>query len=138
MWLPTPKASGIKKGGGGAGIGGGNGLVAVAIDKDKGSQYAIKWAADTLLTRGQTVILIHVLHTTSSPVSSKFVLFKIHNSNYLFAQNSYTFFKCMQEVAMPLYVTSIIVHLHRLKDTKLIIPSRICFLPSIAIVHAKM
>ncbi|CAK8535551.1 unnamed protein product [Lathyrus sativus] len=52
-------ASGIKKGGG-------NGLVAVAIDKDKGSQYALKWAADTLLTRGQTVILIHVSHPTSS------------------------------------------------------------------------
>ncbi|KAK7270590.1 hypothetical protein RJT34_25877 [Clitoria ternatea] len=63
MWLPHHKASGIKKGGGG------NGLVAVAIDKDKGSQYALKWAADSLLTRGQTVILIHVLHGTSSPVS---------------------------------------------------------------------
>ncbi|KAI5414296.1 U-box domain-containing protein 35 isoform X2 [Lathyrus oleraceus] len=44
----------------------GNGLVAVAIDKDKGSQYALKWAADTLLNRGQTVILIHVSHSTSS------------------------------------------------------------------------
>ncbi|XP_027341949.1 U-box domain-containing protein 35-like [Abrus precatorius] len=65
MWLPNPKASGIRKGGGG----GGNGLVAVAIDKDKGSQYALKWAADTLLTRGQTIILIHVLRGTSSPVS---------------------------------------------------------------------
>ncbi|XP_057458329.1 U-box domain-containing protein 35 isoform X2 [Lotus japonicus] len=83
MWLPTPKASGIKKGGGGAGIGGGNGLVAVAIDKDKGSQYAIKWAADTLLTRGQTVILIHVLHTTSSPVSrgSDAIICNINNSS---------------------------------------------------------
>lgn len=66
MWLPNPKASGIRKGGGG------NGLVAVAIDKNKGSQYALKWAVDCLLTRGQTVILIHVLHGTSSPVSSKF------------------------------------------------------------------
>ncbi|GAU34848.1 hypothetical protein TSUD_259280 [Trifolium subterraneum] len=45
---------------GGIGGGAGNGLVAVAIDKDKGSQYALKWAADNLLTRGQTVILIHV------------------------------------------------------------------------------
>ena len=62
MWLPSPKASGIRKGGGV------NGLVAVAIDKDKGSQYALKWAVDCLLTRGQTVILIHVLHGTSSPV----------------------------------------------------------------------
>ncbi|XP_040863891.1 U-box domain-containing protein 35 [Glycine max] len=63
MWLPSPKASGIRKGGGV------NGLVAVAIDKDKGSQYALKWAVDCLLTRGQTLILIHVLHGTSSPVS---------------------------------------------------------------------
>ncbi|KAK7402384.1 hypothetical protein VNO78_14610 [Psophocarpus tetragonolobus] len=63
MWLPNSKASGVKKGGGG------NGLVAVAIDKDKGSQCALKWAVDCLLARGQTVILIHVLHGTSSPVS---------------------------------------------------------------------
>ncbi|KAJ1382187.1 Exocyst complex component EXOC6/Sec15, partial [Sesbania bispinosa] len=60
MWLPSPKATGIRKGGGG------NGLVAVAVGKDKGSQYALKWAADSLLSRGQTVILIHVLHGTSS------------------------------------------------------------------------
>ncbi|WJX70143.1 hypothetical protein P8452_54284 [Trifolium repens] len=51
---------GSRKGGGGGGGGGGNGLVAVAIDKDKGSQYALKWAADNLLNRGQTLILIHV------------------------------------------------------------------------------
>ncbi|XP_058774048.1 U-box domain-containing protein 35-like isoform X2 [Vicia villosa] len=55
-------ASAIKKGAG-------NGLVAVAIDKDKGSQYALKWAADTLLTRGQTVILLHVSHPSSSSSS---------------------------------------------------------------------
>ncbi|KAL3650980.1 hypothetical protein CASFOL_007383 [Castilleja foliolosa] len=35
-------------------------LVAVAIDKDKGSQTAFKWAVDNLLSRGQTVILVHV------------------------------------------------------------------------------
>ncbi|KAJ4964120.1 hypothetical protein NE237_024059 [Protea cynaroides] len=44
----------------------GNGLVAVAIDKDKGSQFALKWAVDHLLTRGQTVILIHVNQRVSS------------------------------------------------------------------------
>ncbi|KAK9097594.1 hypothetical protein Sjap_023091 [Stephania japonica] len=38
----------------------GNGLVAVAIDKDKSSQYALKWAIDNLLSRGQSVILLHV------------------------------------------------------------------------------
>lgn len=37
-----------------------NGLVAVAIDKEKGSQNALKWAVDNLLTRSSTVILIHV------------------------------------------------------------------------------
>ncbi|MED6222847.1 hypothetical protein PIB30_068410 [Stylosanthes scabra] len=65
MWLPSTKASSvIRKGGGG------NGLVAVAIDKDsKGSRYALKWAADSLLVRGQTVVLIHVLHKNSSPLS---------------------------------------------------------------------
>lgn len=34
--------------------------VAVAIDKDKGSQYALKWAVDRLLSRGQSLTLIHV------------------------------------------------------------------------------
>ncbi|KAI9084507.1 hypothetical protein K1719_033495 [Acacia pycnantha] len=61
MWSPNPKASGIRKGGGG------NGLVAVAIDKDKGSQQALKWAAESLLSKGQTVILIHVLNKSSPP-----------------------------------------------------------------------
>ncbi|KAF7817175.1 U-box domain-containing protein 52 [Senna tora] len=40
--------------------GGVNGTVAVAIEKDKGSQHAIKWAIDHLLTKGSTVLLIHV------------------------------------------------------------------------------
>ncbi|KAL6970648.1 non-specific serine,threonine protein kinase [Sarracenia purpurea var. burkii] len=35
-------------------------LVAVAVDKDKGSPYALKWAIDNLLNRGQTVVLVHV------------------------------------------------------------------------------
>ncbi|KAI6689738.1 hypothetical protein NL676_026566 [Syzygium grande] len=46
-----------------------NGLVAVAVDKDKGSQCAIRWAGDNLLSRGQTVILIHV-HDDSSRIFS--------------------------------------------------------------------
>ncbi|XP_064981592.1 U-box domain-containing protein 52-like [Musa acuminata AAA Group] len=44
-------------------------LVAVAIDKDKGSQNALKWAAENLVTRGHTLTLIHVnvrSHSTSS------------------------------------------------------------------------
>ena len=44
----------------------GSPLVAVAIDKDKGSQNALKWAVDNLVTRGQTLtlILIHVKITS--------------------------------------------------------------------------
>ncbi|KAL5719206.1 non-specific serine/threonine protein kinase [Ranunculus cassubicifolius] len=38
----------------------GNGLVAVGLDRDKGSQHALKWAVDHILSRGQTVILVHV------------------------------------------------------------------------------
>ena len=46
------------------------GLVAVAIDKEKGSQNALKWAIDNLLTRNATVILIHVrISATSLPSS---------------------------------------------------------------------
>ncbi|XP_039023414.1 U-box domain-containing protein 52-like [Hibiscus syriacus] len=59
------------KGGGGAGKkGGGNGLVAVAIDKDKGSQHALKWATEHLISRGQTVVLIHVTKPINNVVSS--------------------------------------------------------------------
>ncbi|KAL5825737.1 hypothetical protein ACOSQ3_021800 [Xanthoceras sorbifolium] len=56
MWHPKTHAA--KKSGG-------NGLVAVAVDKDKSSQNALRWAVENLLTRGQTVILIHVLHKSS-------------------------------------------------------------------------
>ncbi|KAJ1420112.1 UspA [Sesbania bispinosa] len=51
MWLPknqSEKKDGV------------NGLIAVAIDKEKGSQNALKWAVDNLLTRSATVILVHV------------------------------------------------------------------------------
>lgn len=34
--------------------------VAVAIDVDKGSQYALKWAVEHFLTKGQSVTLLHV------------------------------------------------------------------------------
>lgn len=37
-----------------------NKLVAVAIDRDKGSQGAMKWAVDSILSKGQTVLLLHV------------------------------------------------------------------------------
>ncbi|XP_031129802.1 U-box domain-containing protein 52-like [Ipomoea triloba] len=44
-------------------------LVAVAIDKDRGSQVALRWAVDSLLTKGQSVILMHVKIRTSSNFS---------------------------------------------------------------------
>lgn len=64
-----------------------NGIVAVAIDSDKssqnhhhgaksgaidkGSQNALKWAIDHLLTKGSTIALIHVnVKTTSFSGSS--------------------------------------------------------------------
>ncbi|KAJ7952083.1 Protein kinase domain [Quillaja saponaria] len=59
MWHPKGNG-GMRKGGEG------NGLTAVAIDKDKGSQHALKWAADSLLSRGRTLILIHVVQKPSS------------------------------------------------------------------------
>ncbi|KMT17645.1 hypothetical protein BVRB_2g035940 [Beta vulgaris subsp. vulgaris] len=48
------------------------GAVAVAIDKDKGSQYALKWAIDNVLNKGQTVTLLHVRQkqSTNSSLSS--------------------------------------------------------------------
>lgn len=58
MWLPRGGNSGRKAGG--------NGFVAVAIDRDKGSQHALKWAIENLLSKGQTVILIHVIHRPST------------------------------------------------------------------------
>ncbi|KAL9341314.1 hypothetical protein Peur_067533 [Populus x canadensis] len=63
MWLSKGQWS--RKGGEG------KGLVAVAVDKDKGSQNALKWTMENLLSKGQTVVLIHVFSKSSS--SSSFV-----------------------------------------------------------------
>ncbi|KAL9235562.1 hypothetical protein vseg_010310 [Gypsophila vaccaria] len=52
MW--TPKGNVGKKGVG-------NGVVAVAIDKDKGSQFALRWAIDNLIPQGRAIALIHVI-----------------------------------------------------------------------------
>ncbi|XP_037459830.1 U-box domain-containing protein 52-like [Triticum dicoccoides] len=35
-------------------------LVAVCIDKDKNSQNALKWAIDSIVGKGQTIVLVHV------------------------------------------------------------------------------
>ncbi|CAL1357619.1 unnamed protein product [Linum trigynum] len=44
--------------------------VVVAVDKDKGSQHALKWATDHLLSKGHTIVLLHVKHRPSSSSSS--------------------------------------------------------------------
>ncbi|KAL4281218.1 hypothetical protein GQ457_03G044780 [Hibiscus cannabinus] len=46
--------------------GAGTGAVAVAIDKNKGSQHALKWAMDYLMSRGQSLTLLHVKTKPSS------------------------------------------------------------------------
>ncbi|CAN1340406.1 U-box domain-containing protein 35 [Linum perenne] len=43
--------------------------VVVAVDKDKGSQNALKWATDHLLSRGHSIVLLHVKHRPSSVTS---------------------------------------------------------------------
>lgn len=73
MWLQKGgNANGGKKGvpGGIVGGGGGNGLVAIGIDREKGSQNALRWAADNLVGKGQTVVLIHVVQRPSSAAAS--------------------------------------------------------------------
>ncbi|KAI3778369.1 hypothetical protein L2E82_07609 [Cichorium intybus] len=72
MW----KKGGSLHGGGGGDklIRKGNNMVAVAIDKDKNSQHALKWTIEHLLTRGQTVVLIHVeglMHRLQSSNNTK-------------------------------------------------------------------
>ncbi|TYI59003.1 hypothetical protein E1A91_D10G002800v1 [Gossypium mustelinum] len=62
---------------GGQKRGAGNGLVAVAVDKDKGSQNALRWAVEHLLSRGQAVVLIHVTkptYETSSLAPTKYTM----------------------------------------------------------------
>ncbi|KAF5466214.1 hypothetical protein F2P56_016161 [Juglans regia] len=62
MWLQRSGNVGSKIGAGG------NGFIALAVDKEKGSQAALRWAIDNLLTKGQTIVLIHVvLRASSSP-----------------------------------------------------------------------
>ncbi|KAI3748537.1 hypothetical protein L6452_11673 [Arctium lappa] len=72
MWLS--KSTSNFYGGGGHSVSAGHGLpkckansiVAIAIDKDKNSQHALKWVVDQLITRGQTVVLVHVHKISAS------------------------------------------------------------------------
>ncbi|KAM5579795.1 U-box domain-containing protein 52 [Rosa sericea] len=79
MWYNKGGNAVKTKGGGG---GGGKGLVAVAIDKDKGSQNALRWAAESILSRGQTVVLIHVIlrqNATNSLAGANAIIYDSNN-----------------------------------------------------------
>ncbi|XP_076946915.1 U-box domain-containing protein 34-like [Bidens hawaiensis] len=60
MWLSKSSSTNFYGGGGVGHQRKANAIVAVAIDKDKYSQHALKWAIEQLLTRDQTIVLIHV------------------------------------------------------------------------------
>ena len=93
MWLP--KSQPDKKDGV-------NGLVAVAIDKEKGSQNALKWAIDHLLSKSATVILIHVkLNSSSSPfpfTQSEYTLYMLFVEKMLKCQKFSTKFICQYDM----------------------------------------
>ncbi|KAK7358803.1 hypothetical protein VNO77_00742 [Canavalia gladiata] len=48
----------------------GGGVVAVAVDKEKSSQYALKWAVDNLFPRTKPLKLVHVVQRSFSPPSN--------------------------------------------------------------------
>ncbi|KAL4576776.1 hypothetical protein LXL04_012875 [Taraxacum kok-saghyz] len=64
MWFPKSTSNSAIRAANGQRKG--NSIVAVAIDKDKYSQHALKWVIEHLLTRGQTVVLIHVNHKSGN------------------------------------------------------------------------
>ncbi|XP_058188512.1 U-box domain-containing protein 35-like isoform X1 [Rhododendron vialii] len=69
MWNARGNGNGNRIGNGNVDHNGGekrDESVTVAIDKDKSSQYALKWAVDNLLSKGQTVTLIHVKQRPAS------------------------------------------------------------------------
>ncbi|XP_031378223.1 U-box domain-containing protein 35-like [Punica granatum] len=51
--------------------------VAVAIDKDKASQYALKWAVDHLLGKGQVLTLLHI-KTKASSITVSGIMISLH------------------------------------------------------------
>lgn len=70
------------------------GEVAVAIDKDKGSQYALKWAVDNVLSKGQTVTLLHVKqrqNTNHSTLSKYHFQFPDFFMSFIFMHHKHFF-----------------------------------------------
>ncbi|XP_057521507.1 U-box domain-containing protein 52-like [Amaranthus tricolor] len=69
-----------------------DGVVAVAIDRDKGSQFALKWAVDNVLSKGQTVTLLHVKlkqSTNASQSSPSIVFSSVNNEDVTRSVKSY-------------------------------------------------
>ncbi|XP_027343134.1 U-box domain-containing protein 35 [Abrus precatorius] len=48
----------------------GEGVIAVAVDKERGSQYALKWAVDNLYPRSKLIKLVHVVQRSPLPPSN--------------------------------------------------------------------
>ncbi|KAL9227142.1 hypothetical protein vseg_002873 [Gypsophila vaccaria] len=62
----------------------GDEIVVVAVDKDKCSQFAIKWAAENLLTKIKNVTLVHVkqTHFNAPFPGGNAVFFSNHNEDF--------------------------------------------------------
>lgn len=54
--------------------------VVVAIDRDKGSQAALKWAVDNLVTSGETLTLVHVKLKQTYGIA-QMLIFSLHSNN---------------------------------------------------------
>ena len=108
MWLPKKKE--IEKTEG-------NGIVAVAVNNDKGSQQALKWATDHLLSKGETLVLIHVVKRASSSPCNSLSLSLMHIKMCylggtscmlsLWAKLKCSFFKCFI-LSFPIKVNRVI------------------------------
>jgi hypothetical protein len=57
------------------------GTTVIAIDKDKNSQYAVKWAVDNLLSQSHNCILIHVRSQSLHPSRYPFSFVIIHRQH---------------------------------------------------------
>jgi hypothetical protein len=73
----------------------------IAIDKDKNSQYAVKWAVDNLLTHSSHCILIHVRSQSLHPSRYPFSFIYQHSSStspLLSPWHAWMVFFCLQRI----------------------------------------
>ncbi|KAK8683122.1 hypothetical protein V6N13_039189 [Hibiscus sabdariffa] len=75
--------------------------VAVGIDKDKGSQFALKWAIDHLMSRGQTITLVHVKTRPSIPFSYGHHMYISNASDDVLKANKQQLDNQAKEVFLP-------------------------------------